>query len=117
MVISAFAKQGNAVRAEHWLRRMEEVGLSPDVMSLNAVIDACARAGQVERAEHWLQRLLSGPGPNIVSFSSMLHACARRGGWVYGLVYARFLGLGCCLWLIWWMWAAYCRSVGLWMWV
>ena len=80
MVISAFAKQGDFLKAEHWLRRLQQLQLQPDVMSFNGVIDACARAGQVAQAEHWLQRLVEGPGPNIVSFSSMLHACARCAG-------------------------------------
>eukprot|EP00913_Durusdinium_trenchii_P014161 g13289.t1 len=78
MLISACAKSNAVDRAEYWLVKMPSLGLTPDVMSYNAVIDACARIGDVTRAEGWLDKMkAAGTAPNVVSYSSVLHACAR----------------------------------------
>ena len=79
MVISAYAKEADVVKAEEWLRRMTTLGLKPEVSTFNSVMDACARARNPARAEHWLLHMPKSCPPDVVSYSTLLHACVRAG--------------------------------------
>ncbi|OLP91026.1 Pentatricopeptide repeat-containing protein, mitochondrial [Symbiodinium microadriaticum] len=63
-----------------WLLRMEEEGLSPDLVAFNSIIDSFARRGLLADAERWLKELKdAGLQPNVRSYTPFSAALAQRG--------------------------------------
>ena len=83
-VVSAWARSGDAERAELWLFRMkdEEVHVQPDVYSYTTVIQAWARNGNVPRALSLLQDMREDEqpmAPNRHTYTAMMRAyCQNR---------------------------------------
>lgn len=70
------------------LRRMKEVGLTPDVQTYSSAISACEAAGEWQQALGILQSILDESGNNVPSslnlycFNAAISACEKAGAWV-----------------------------------
>ena len=62
---------------------MRAAGISPDVITYNAIIDANARAGNLLQARALLSKLERGDAgdvrPDVVSYTILVSSLARRG--------------------------------------
>merc|ERR1711915_632996 len=79
MLIHAYARAGELKKAESWMHRMSEGGLTPNTISYSSVINACARVDDVASAEKWFYQMekVGKNTPNSVAFNSMIHVCAK----------------------------------------
>ena len=69
-------------KAELLLRGMPARGLTPDVISFNALLSACERAGNGADALGWLREMGElGAPPDLVSYNTAISACGRAGMW------------------------------------
>lgn len=88
-VISAYSKNGNAIKAEELLERMQQVRIKPNSYAFTAVLSAWANVGThaaAERAKAILERMqeLYQAGNqdlqlNTVAYTSVVNAFARSG--------------------------------------
>ncbi|CAE7819998.1 CRP1 [Symbiodinium microadriaticum] len=81
-VISCTEKAGRWLEAVNSLSRLLLTGISPGVVTLNALVSACKWNGQWERALvklTFLRRLLQ---PDVVSYTAATVACGASGKWL-----------------------------------
>lgn len=66
---------------------MREHGVTPDVITYNALITACAAGGQHLKALDLLQEMqdLDGIAPDVISYNAAITACAHGGQWQQAL--------------------------------
>merc|ERR1719240_1159601 len=76
----ACAKANDPSRAEVWLQKMSDEGLTANAIIYNLVIDACAKTGEVQKAEAWLMKMINANvAVDVVSYSAVIDACAKIG--------------------------------------
>lgn len=63
------------------LRRMKEIGLSPDIQTYSSVISACEAAGKWQRALGVLQGMKE-KDKNLYCYNAAISACEKGGAWV-----------------------------------
>merc|ERR1719281_636718 len=80
VIVTAFARKGNAAKAEHWLNLMLENKCRATAVCFGSVIDAFAKQGNVPSAEMWLERMLkTDVQANVISYTAVVEACAKVG--------------------------------------
>lgn len=73
MLITAFGKQGDFLKAEKVLSDMNKMGFAPNVVSYTALMEAYGRGGQYSKAESIFRRMqTSGPEPSALTYQIIL---------------------------------------------
>lgn len=73
MLITAYGKQGDFIKAERVLSYMNRKGHPPHVGSYTALMEAYGKAGQYKKAEAIFRRMQSsGPEPSAVTYQIIL---------------------------------------------
>lgn len=73
MLITAYGKQGDFVKAEKVFSYMNKKGYAPNVVSYTALMEAYGRGGQYSKAESVFRRMqTSGPEPSALTYQIIL---------------------------------------------
>ncbi|GAB4850706.1 hypothetical protein Ancab_030006 [Ancistrocladus abbreviatus] len=73
MLITAYGKQGDFIKAERVLSYMNKKGYAPGVVSHTALMEAYGRGGQTNKAEATFRRMqTSGPEPSALTYQIIL---------------------------------------------
>lgn len=73
MLITAYGKQGDFVKAEKTLSYMNKEGFPPNVVSYTALMEAYGIGGQYNKAEAVFRRMqTSGPEPSAITYQIIL---------------------------------------------
>ena len=73
MLITAYGKQGDFVKAEKVLSYMNKERFAPNVVSYTALMEAYGRGGQYNKAEAVFRRMqTSGPEPSALTYQIIL---------------------------------------------
>ncbi|KAL2934050.1 hypothetical protein RDABS01_017169, partial [Bienertia sinuspersici] len=73
MLITAYGKQGDFVKAEKLLTYMNVQGFAPNVVSYTALMEAYGRGGEYSKAESVFRRMqTSGPEPSALTYQIIL---------------------------------------------
>eukprot|EP00929_Paragymnodinium_shiwhaense_P098430 TRINITY_DN59903_c0_g1_i1.p1 TRINITY_DN59903_c0_g1~~TRINITY_DN59903_c0_g1_i1.p1 ORF type:complete len:908 (+),score=178.17 TRINITY_DN59903_c0_g1_i1:94-2817(+) len=79
-MLYAFARAGDARKAEQWMRKMKEQEVEPDAACYNSLVHAWANAGKPARAEEWFQTAQQkGLAVGSTLYASLLNAFAKQG--------------------------------------
>merc|ERR1719386_653532 len=74
------------IGSEKYFRKMQKAGVTPDVVTYNALISTCARARKPERAEYWMKAMSDDNiEADAVSFCTIIDAWTRGGDVFRGL--------------------------------
>ena len=80
LVLSALSRGGDFTRADEWLGRMREAGLSPDTPCYNGLIRGYAEYGRLDEAQRLFSQLTrENLQPDQWTFGPMLEASRRAG--------------------------------------
>ncbi|KAH7352801.1 hypothetical protein KP509_19G065200 [Ceratopteris richardii] len=79
--IKGYLRERKVYEAEELMRKMQEVGIEPDLASYNALIAAHGKGDQFSKAQEWFSALESEVWlrPDAVTYRSMIGACGRAG--------------------------------------
>lgn len=73
MLITAYGKQGNYIKAERILSYMNQKSYAPNVISHTALMEAYGKGGQYDNAESVFRRMqISGPEPSAITYQIIL---------------------------------------------
>lgn len=73
MLITAYGKQGDFIKAENIFSYMNKKGFAPNVVSYTALMEAYGRGGQYNKAESVFRRMqTSGPEPSALTYQIIL---------------------------------------------
>ncbi|XP_021751965.1 pentatricopeptide repeat-containing protein At3g59040-like isoform X1 [Chenopodium quinoa] len=73
MLITAYGKQGDFVKAENIFSFMNKKGYTPNVVSYTALMEAYGKGGQYSKAESVFRRMqTSGPEPSALTYQIIL---------------------------------------------
>lgn len=73
MLITAYGKQGDFIKAERVFSYINEKGYLPSVISHTALMEAYGKGGQCNTAEALFRRMQSsGPEPSAITYQLML---------------------------------------------
>ena len=61
IMIHAWAKQGQVLEAQEWLKRMRPAGLRPNEISYASALLACTQEGNVDVAEELMKCMVEAP--------------------------------------------------------
>uniref|UniRef100_A0A7S0Q162 Pentacotripeptide-repeat region of PRORP domain-containing protein n=1 Tax=Coccolithus braarudii TaxID=221442 RepID=A0A7S0Q162_9EUKA len=85
-VIHSFAKTSRPDKAAHWLGRMLEANIRPDVVTFNAVLAAHAHCGDIEGSKRVLRAFddyavaeCPNVRPDVISYNTLISACSKAG--------------------------------------
>jgi len=85
-VIHSYAKISRPDKSAHWLQRMLEARIRPDVVTFNAVLAAHAHCGDTEGAKRVLRAFndyaveeCPNVRPDVISYNTLISACAQAG--------------------------------------
>jgi len=78
-IIGAWARNGDAVNSQLWMKMMLTAGVKASVVSFGSVMRACAAAGQIQNLDDWLEKSkVLGIELNLICYSSVINALAKR---------------------------------------
>lgn len=78
LLITAYGKLGDFIRAERVLKYMNKHGYPPSVISHTALMEAYGTGGQYNQAESIFRRMQSsGPEPSPLTYHIMLKICVK----------------------------------------
>lgn len=73
MLITAYGKQGNFVKAENLFSFINKKGYAPNVVSYTSLMEAYGKGGQYSKAESVFRRMqTSGPEPSALTYQIIL---------------------------------------------
>ncbi|CAK9058787.1 unnamed protein product [Durusdinium trenchii] len=74
------AVSDSAERAEGWLRKMQDSGLTPGLENFTVIVDAYAKEGQVDKVVALMEEMVAADvQPSVVTYSSAMYACIKAG--------------------------------------